>query len=108
MARNKVIDHARQHHRERARTQAATNSQLERAAAEDTIPSQQVARRELFQEIWRRLSLAERQLADLRNQGLDWATIAATVGGTAPGRRKQLERALNWVARELGLDDDTG
>ena len=78
--------------------QAGTDSQLNNLAAADTTPSRQAANGELFHEIRRRLSPEERQLADLRAQGHDWATIAAKLGGTAQGRRKQLVRALDRVA----------
>jgi hypothetical protein len=58
----------------------------------------------------KRLSEEERHLADLRGQGRDWAAIAAELGGTPEGRRKQLRRAIERVERELGLaaDDGTG
>ena len=52
-----------------------------------------------------RLSPEERQLADRRAQGQEWGPIAAELGGTPSGRRKQLGRALDRVAQELGLDD---
>jgi hypothetical protein len=53
-----------------------------------------------------RLSAEERQLADRRAQGQGWAEIATGLGGTAQGRRKQLERAVERVMRQLGLEDD--
>jgi RNA polymerase sigma-70 factor (ECF subfamily) len=106
MARNKVIDQARKHHREITQTPpGATDSQVERAVVADTTPSQQLARGELFLEVQRRLSPEERRLAELRLQGQDWARIAAAMGGTAQARRKQLARALDRVAQELGLDE---
>jgi hypothetical protein len=51
------------------------------------------------------LSDEERQLADLRGQNYEWAEIAERVGGTAQGRRKQLARALDRVAKDLGLEE---
>src|SRR5207244_436954 len=68
-------------------------------------PSSQVAGRELLDESRRRFSPEERRLADLRADGREWAEIAAELGGTAEGRRKQLTRALDRVAQELGLDE---
>ena len=53
------------------------------------------------------LNEEERQIADLRSQGLDWAGVAAQLGGTPQARRMQLARAVDRVARELGLDDDS-
>jgi RNA polymerase sigma-70 factor (ECF subfamily) len=69
-------------------------------------PSQIAASRELLSELQQRLSAEERQLAELRNQGLGWAEVARELGGTADGRRMQLDRAVRRVARELGLEDD--
>lgn len=68
-------------------------------------PSSQVAGQELLSEVRRRLDAEERQLAEFRADGREWADIAAQLGGTAEGRRKQLARALNRVVQQLGLDD---
>ena len=56
-------------------------------------PSQIVANRELLQKFREQLSEEERRLADLRAAGLDWAAVAAQMGGTPEGRGKQLARA---------------
>ena len=66
-----------------------------------------ISGRELLQQVRERLSKEERQLADLRGQGYEWAEIAAQVGGTAHARRMQLARAANRVARRLGLDGES-
>jgi RNA polymerase sigma-70 factor (ECF subfamily) len=68
-------------------------------------PSGIVAGRELLAELRRRLTEEERQLADCRAEGKEWTEIAAALGGTPEGRRKQLARALDRVTGELGLDD---
>jgi hypothetical protein len=62
--------------------------------------------RELLEVYRGRLSDEERQLADLRTLGHDWSEIARMLGGTPQARRKQLTRAVNRVARQLGLDED--
>ena len=62
--------------------------------------------RDLLQEVQRRLSADERRLLELRNQGCDWAAIAAEVGGAAETLRKKLARAIDRVVDELGLDDE--
>jgi RNA polymerase sigma-70 factor (ECF subfamily) len=72
--------------------------------APDPGPSEQVADRELFQEVLRRLSPEERRLVELRHEGRDWAAIAAACGGSPEALRKQLARALARVADQLGLD----
>jgi DNA-directed RNA polymerase specialized sigma24 family protein len=75
------------------------------AAGREPSPSACMVGRELLEEVRRRLNDDERGLAERRAEGQDWTTIAAEVGGTAEARRKQLVRALDRVARELGLDD---
>jgi RNA polymerase sigma-70 factor (ECF subfamily) len=67
---------------------------LEGQPAAAPSPSRLVAGRELLDEFRRRLSLEERQLADLRAQGYEWAEIAGRLGGTPGARSKQLARAL--------------
>jgi RNA polymerase sigma-70 factor (ECF subfamily) len=106
IARNKVAHQARR--------QRAGNRDLRRdvpLAAGDwdlagvgPSPSRIVSGRELLAEFRRRLSAEERRLADLRAEGRGWDEIAAELGGTAQARRKQLARALDRVAHELGLE----
>jgi RNA polymerase sigma-70 factor (ECF subfamily) len=74
-------------------------------AAPGTSPSDEVAGEELVREFRQRLSEEERLLAERRTAGCGWVAIAAELGGTPEGRRKQLERAVERVSRELGLDD---
>jgi RNA polymerase sigma-70 factor (ECF subfamily) len=107
MARNKLADAARREGRQRrdVRRHAGGAGDLEQVAAADETPSEIVAGRELLEEARRRLSDEERRLAELRQQGLGWAEIAAKVGGTAQARRVQLARATDRVLRELGLEE---
>ena len=46
----------------------------------------------------------ERQIVDLRGDGLGWSEIATRLGGTAGARRMQLTRAIERVARSLGVE----
>jgi hypothetical protein len=46
-------------------------------------------------------------VADLRGQGCAWTDIAAQLGGTPEARRMQLTRAVERVAQELGLEEDS-
>jgi RNA polymerase sigma-70 factor (ECF subfamily) len=108
MTRNKLI---KQVHRQRAsrrdhRRLAANPVQAVDVAAPDPSPSRQVAVRELLHEAHQRLSEEERRLAELRAQGLEWADVARELGGNAASRRKQLNRALDRVARELALEEE--
>jgi DNA-directed RNA polymerase specialized sigma24 family protein len=58
----------------------------------------------MLAEIQRRLTPEERELVDLRNQGHDWNSIAALVGGNAAALRQKLHRALERLSREFGLE----
>lgn len=106
MARNKLASAARHQHSQRRdnRRAAGGAKQLEGIAADTPSPSQVVAGRELLERFRQSLNDEERQVVELRSQGLAWADIAATLGGTAQARRMQLARAVERVARELGLD----
>jgi RNA polymerase sigma-70 factor (ECF subfamily) len=70
-------------------------------------PSDAAAGAELVQQFLRRMSAEERQLAELRAAGLGWDEVAARVGGTREAVRKQLERAIQRVERQLGLAGDS-
>ncbi len=108
MARNKLLSHVRHQRRQRrdARRGESFDAARHDVAAAGESPSQIVANRELLGEFRKRLSVEERQLADLRGDGRAWTAIATELGGTAEGRRKQLERAFARIARELNLDDE--
>jgi RNA polymerase sigma-70 factor (ECF subfamily) len=110
IARNKVAFHARRQHATRRdqRREVALNPVGQDVPAADPNPSRVAAGRELLNEVHRRLSAEERHLADLREQGFDWAAVADRVGGTPQALRKQLSRAVGRVARELGLDEPDG
>jgi hypothetical protein len=107
MSQKKVIDLERRQgaaRRDFRRTQGAGFLESVLAARDDT-PSQEVATRELLQEVRKRLSPDERRLAEQRAAGRDWAGIAADEGGTPEALRKQLGRAIDRVVQELGLDE---
>jgi RNA polymerase sigma factor (sigma-70 family) len=107
MARHKLADRV---DRERAgcrdnRRVEEGDGEMGQVAATASSPSRQLAARELLQEVLRRLSPDERQLVELRNQGLDWPAIASQVGGSPEALRKRLSRATDRIAEELGLDE---
>jgi RNA polymerase sigma-70 factor (ECF subfamily) len=107
MTRHKLAFQVRQQRAQRRDHRRVAEGQFlqEELVAADASPSQQVAGRELLEKFRNRLSEEERQLAEFRTQGLEWAAIAAQMGGTAEGRRKQLTRAIDRVAHDLGLDE---
>jgi RNA polymerase sigma-70 factor (ECF subfamily) len=109
MAGTKLAGAARRQHRHKRdqRRTSEGDEVLGGVAAGDPSPSRAVAAKDLLAAARDRLTDEERQLADLRAEGLTWAEVAARVGGTAQARRVQLGRALDRVARDLGLDDET-
>src|SRR5262249_33743202 len=109
MARNKLADQAR---RERAAQRDARRIEAAGVDAGEfiepgTSPSQQALRKDLVDEVRRRLPPDERRLQNLRDQGLEWAEIAAQVGGSPEALRKRLARVIDDVARELGLEESS-
>jgi RNA polymerase sigma-70 factor (ECF subfamily) len=106
MARNKL---ANQVHHQRARRRdyrrMAERIEDNPVAAPDLSPSELLAGQELIMEAGRRLSAKERQLLDLRQQGLEWKEIARQLDGNADALRMRLGRAVNRVAQELGLEE---
>ena len=106
MTRNKVAEKMRRQHRLRRDSRRTVGGVEELAlAGRDPTPSSVVAGKELLEKARQRLSEEERQLVELRSEGLSWEQVAASVGGTAGARRNQLSRALGRVAQELGLDE---
>jgi RNA polymerase sigma-70 factor (ECF subfamily) len=107
MTRNKLVGQVRKQQaqgRDNRRLVAEGQERLKSVAGGAT-PSCLVAGEELLQEFQKRMSPEEWQIADRRGQGQNWQQIAGELGGTAESRRKQLARAVNRVAGELGLDE---
>jgi RNA polymerase sigma-70 factor (ECF subfamily) len=107
IARKKVAFQARRQRAQRRDHRRNVGLEPESIAASDLSPSRIVAARDLLAEFRSRLSGDERRLADLRAEGRDWAEIEQCVGGTSPALRKQLSRAVDRVAHELGLEGFT-
>jgi RNA polymerase sigma-70 factor (ECF subfamily) len=108
MARNKLASAARAQSRQKRdhRRAAGDGDELDRLAAAGDSPSELVAGRELLQRFHALLDDEERQLVELRGQGLAWADVAQRLGGTAQARRMQLARTLDRIGQELGLEED--
>jgi RNA polymerase sigma-70 factor (ECF subfamily) len=111
MARNKVLYHVRRQQAQRrdVRRQVSLDAGQSDGAIPITSvepsPSRLAIGRELLEAFHGRLSTEERKMADLRAQGWDWPQIAQQLGGTPQSRRKQLARAVDRVAHDLGLDE---
>lgn len=70
-------------------------------------PSRVQVYRDLFLQVMERFSEEERGIYRLRiEQQLSWKDVAARMGGTADGRRKQWDRATDRVGVDLGLEED--
>jgi RNA polymerase sigma-70 factor (ECF subfamily) len=108
MARNKLASQARKQHslRRDNRRASAIGDAASRLVAAGDSPSVAMVVLDLQQEVRRRLAPDEWQLLELKNQGHDWAAIAARVGGVAETLRKKLARAIDRVVDELGLDEE--
>jgi RNA polymerase sigma-70 factor (ECF subfamily) len=106
MARKKLASQARRERAQRRdsrRVMGGTES-LE-ATAQGRAPDSLAAGKELLERCRALLTEDERQLAELRAAGHTWPEIAATLGGQAQARRKQLDRALDRIGRRLGLEE---
>ena len=107
MTRNKLVGQVRKQQtqmRDLRRREDAGQEKLQTCAGGPT-PSLQVTNDELIEEFHKRMSAEEWQIAQRRTQGVNWETIAAELGGTPEGCRKQLSRAVDRVSQELGLDE---
>jgi RNA polymerase sigma factor (sigma-70 family) len=108
MARNKVASKAR-----RLRARPADHRIDEGVDVHDLVsgsasddPGRISLSRDLVEQVRCRLDPEERRIAELRGEGTTWDEVAAALGGTAEGRRKQLAHGLGRATRALGLDDE--
>ncbi|MDB5313659.1 MAG: DNA-directed polymerase specialized sigma subunit, sigma24 [Gemmataceae bacterium] len=109
IARNKLVTHARKlgaDKRDYRRTDAGADQDA--LAGQSPSPSRHAAAKELLEAVRGRLTAEERELPEMRQQGLDWAEIAGRVGDNPVAVRKRFSRTMDRVARELGLDDPDG
>jgi RNA polymerase sigma-70 factor (ECF subfamily) len=60
---------------------------------------------ELLVKFRERLDAEELRLVEMRSEGREWADIAAELGASPEAVRKRHSRAIDRVARELGLDE---
>lgn len=107
MARNKLANQAHGHRAARrdVRREDHGSAAGEGLASREATPSRHVAARELLDVARARLTEDERRLLDCRQDGAEWAEIARVEGATPEALRKKLARAVERVAREIGLDE---
>lgn len=107
MSRKKVVNHLREQHAARRdyRRLETISPDHGNVRAPGSSPSQHVETKEILEEFRKRLSEDERQLADARAQGRDWAEIAVEKGENPDALRKRLARAIDRIAQEIGLEE---
>jgi RNA polymerase sigma-70 factor (ECF subfamily) len=108
MAHNKLAWHARhsgQQRRDVRRTSHSADVATAIASCE-AGPDRQAISRELLDQVWQHMDEELRSIASRRLQGMNWAQIADTMGGTDDSRRKQYQRGLDRIARLVGIEDD--
>jgi RNA polymerase sigma-70 factor (ECF subfamily) len=107
MARHRLFHHARKQRsarRDVRRVEAAAVEDFALPEGEGT-PSQIVAGRDMLQQCQERLTTEERSLVEHRRAGTSWDEIAAAVGKSPEAVRKQYERAITRISRELGFEE---
>jgi RNA polymerase sigma factor (sigma-70 family) len=104
MAGNKLLDHVRTQGRAKRGGRKAVavrgSSGLLDPAAE---PDRAVEARDLVETVRRRLTADERRLLDQWMDGCGWPEIARGAGASPEALRKRFARALDRVARDIGL-----
>jgi RNA polymerase sigma factor (sigma-70 family) len=100
MAYHKLIDMVRKKHL----PEAPHNDPAAEPMDHGDSPSEEAMYRELLQLFRERLTEEERQLADLRAAGMKWTDIAVQLQGQPEALRKKLDRAVQRVARSLGIE----
>lgn len=105
MARNKLASRARLERRQRRDLRRLTATPPETIADRRPSPMNALWHRELLEELRGSLTDEERNIADLRGQGLAWDEVAKQLGGTSQARRMQLSRGIERVAEKLELDN---
>jgi RNA polymerase sigma-70 factor (ECF subfamily) len=108
MARNKVLNLARDKKREKHARQAPPAGQaepLEQAAAVTPPIGQSLAYGELLERAKHLLGREESRLVELRLSGKTWGEIGDHLSESPEAVRKRYSRALERIAGQLGLDD---
>lgn len=107
MARNKLVSRVRLESRlvRDVRRLTVEPDVLDSVADEQPSPSENVSLKELLERVRGLLTAEERQIVELRNQGLGWDEVATRLGGSGQARRMQLSRGIERLKGQLGLAD---
>jgi RNA polymerase sigma factor (sigma-70 family) len=107
MIRNKVTDHARRQKSQRrdiGRIVEHVVESLPLANNGDT-PSQIAEARDLAAQARNQLAIDELEIIDRRIEGLGWNDIALELNSSPEAVRKKMKRALDRVAKSIGVDE---
>jgi RNA polymerase sigma factor (sigma-70 family) len=107
MAKSKVsnqIRHYRTQRRNVKRDLSQNDTGAEELTGEQPTPSKVIHANELMDQIRQRLTKEEQEIVDLRREGYQWNEVAERLGGTGDARRKQFQRMMKQLARDLKLD----
>ena len=108
MARNKLLDHVRRlqsQKRDQRRMTADGDQALAGVADSADDPAEIAANKDLLAEVRQQMTADELQLADLRGAGMEWPEIAAQLGASPDALRKKFTRAIDRIAKQLGLSE---
>jgi RNA polymerase sigma-70 factor (ECF subfamily) len=107
ITRNKIADVARRAEARKPHVPlSAPESQGLEPRSPEPGPGTQLAWNELLQKARDMLTPEEREVSELRTQGLSWEEVAARLNATPDAVRKRLDRAMARVIRELKLEED--
>lgn len=109
MATNKCAAQARRHTQQKRdvrRVERGGDDNAPAVADDAPGPATVAEARELLSAFLDRLTPEERELAQRRSLGQEWADIARDLGGTPQAHRMRLSRAVRRVGPGLGLVPD--
>jgi RNA polymerase sigma factor (sigma-70 family) len=106
MARNKVASRVRQERRHvrDMRRVMGDPTVLDQLAYAGPSPSALAANKEEWDLLQTALTAEERQIAELRGEGLGWDEVATQMGGSGQARRMQLTRGIERLKRRRQAD----
>ncbi|MBI3838350.1 MAG: sigma-70 family RNA polymerase sigma factor [Planctomycetia bacterium] len=110
MARNKLAMHVRGQHRQCRDVRRSRRTFVEQADVVSSAPDpmRHAVSKELLHRALGMMSVETRAIAERRFRGESWSDVASGMGGTADGRRKQYERAVDCIADVLDVRADEG
>ena len=103
MTRNHLFDVARRQQAQKRDVRKIVTDEFEMVADSGDTPSKQIADAEILDLMQARLSDDERHLVQERLDGKPWEEIATELKSTAEAVRKQMTRAIDRAAKELGV-----